>query len=146
MSSDSYEHSHWKQPTLAAAINTQNSTLPTYTTSTHPVCLLPAAILSQFYQSKMLLCTLARHWVIGIPCGHAITAINTSKQAPVGFVLSYWSRQKWVATYDSAVPPITMDIVHELFLSQDSGAGTSAAVNGRRGYSSQSGRRELQWR
>jgi len=35
------------------------------------------------------------------------------------FAPSYWSRQNWVAAYDSAMPPTTMDMVHELFLSQE---------------------------
>jgi hypothetical protein len=55
----------------------------------------------------------------GIPCGHVIMAINTVKQAPMDFMPFYWSRQDWVAAYDSAMPPITIDMVHELFLSQE---------------------------
>jgi len=34
------------------------------------------------------------------------------------FMPSYWSRQNWVAAYDSSMPPINMDMVHQLSLSQ----------------------------
>ena len=54
-----------------------------------------------------------------MPCGHSITAVNTAKQAPTDFVPSYWPRQDWAAAYDSAMPPITMGIVHKLFLRQE---------------------------
>jgi hypothetical protein len=64
-------------------------------------------------------CSCVRWQDTGIPCGHAITAINTVKKMPMDFMPSYWSRQDWVAAYDSAMPPITMDMVHEPFLSQE---------------------------
>jgi hypothetical protein len=35
------------------------------------------------------------------------------------FMPSYMSRQHWMVAYDSAMPPITMDMVHEVFLSQE---------------------------
>jgi len=119
--------------------NTQDSTPLTYAISTHPICLLRRSFSVNFTDRT---CSCVRWQDIGIPCGHAITAINTAKQAPMDLVPPYPTRQNCVAGYDSAMPPITMDGISRVRSGNISSRLWTARLlkSGRRGSSSQSGR------